>query len=217
MRVLIACEFSGTVRRAFRELGHEAWSCDLLASEDNSRHHVWGDALEMAKNRWDLVIAHPPCTYLANSGVRWLYDTKTKERAPQRWADMKAGAKFFADLWNECGETPKCFENPVMHCHAQMEILRLAPSCPMGKLVQFIQPWQHGHPEKKATGLYLYGLPALKPSNVVFSAMSELTTAQQNRTHYASPGKDRWKERSRTLPGIAKAMAEQWSAYLTKP
>lgn len=224
LRILVACEFSGVVRRAFRALGHEAWSCDLLPAEDGSPFHIQGDAISAVLRGceispgvfapWDLVIAHPPCTFLANSGVRWLYDAKSKDRIPERWKNMRAGAKFFADLWNACGGVPRCFENPVMHCHAQTEIDRLAPGLPLGKRVQYIQPWQHGHPETKATGLYLFGLPPLKPSNVVFAQMSELTKAQRSRVHYASPGPDRWKERSRTLPGIAKAMAEQWSAFL---
>lgn len=215
LRVLVACEFSGVVRRAFRAAGCDAWSCDLLPAEDGSPHHYRRDALEAIHcQRWDLVIAHPPCTFLANSGVRWLY--KGGMRDEKRWQDMRAGAAFFANLWNACGDIPRCFENPVMHGYAQQEICALAPTVPLGRRAQMIQPWQHGHPETKATGLYLFGLPKLKPSNVVFAEMQELTVAQRSRTHYASPGPDRWKERSRTLTGIAAAMAAQWVPHLLR-
>jgi hypothetical protein len=213
MNVLVACEFSGAVRRAFRAKGHNAWSCDLLPSEDDTPYHIHDDAIKVVKDGmqdrpWDLVIAHPPCTFLANSGVRWLYN-KDGSRNNERWDNMREGCKFFADLWNACGSR-RCFENPVMHGHAQTLICDMAPSCPMGGRAYRIQPWEHGHPEKKATTLYTLRLPRLKPSNVVFAQMQELSKGDQNRVHYASPGPDRWKERSRTLPGIAAAMAEQW-------
>jgi hypothetical protein len=124
---------------------------------------------------------------------------------------MIKGAHFFAGLWNLCANIPKlCFENPVMHGYGQRAINALAPDCPMGKLVQKIQPCDFGHMETKCTGLYLRGLPRLTPTKIVRNEMALLTTAQRNRVHYASPGPDRWKERSRTLPGIAKAMADQW-------
>lgn len=215
VNVLIACEFSGVVRRAFRSLGHSAWSCDLLAAEDGPRHHIRGDAIEAIRKgrptdgaRWDLIIAHPPCTYLANSGVRWLYKDGARNNA--RWEDMRAGVRFFADLWNACGDTPRAFENPVMHCHAAMLLCELAPGIFANGRPQIIQPWQFGHPETKATGFYLHGLPRLTPTNVVYAEMMALPPKERNRVHYASPGAERWKSRSRTLEGVAAAMAAQW-------
>lgn len=221
MNVLIACEFSGIVRQAFRKLGHNAYSCDLLPAEDGSPFHIQGDAIAAIKRRceiapgifapWDLVIAHPPCTFLSNSGVRWLYTNgRGHERDEERWVSMKAGAKFFADLWNACGEIPRCFENPVMHGYAQRLVSLHAPGCPLGKMVSFIDPRDYGHPETKKTGLYLRGLPALVPTKRVHSEAAALTKGKRSRVHFASPGPDRWKERSRTLAGIAEAMAAQW-------
>ena len=211
MRVLIACEFSWVVRRAFAARGHYAFSCDLIPAEDPTTQHYVADALDLVVSEyWDLIIAHPPCTYLANSGVRWLYK-KNGDRDEDRWQKMKEGAKFFADLWNACGDTPRAFENPVMHWYAKEHILRhSAPIVVPFSEVNYIQPWEHGHPESKKTGLYLHRLPRLKPSNVVWTEMQTLTTAQKNRVHHEPPGPNRWRERSRTLPGIAAAMAEQW-------
>ncbi len=235
MKVLVACEFSGVVRRAFRALGHDAWSCDLLPSEDNSPFHVRVDdapphsptmtvwdvlkpAAEGGGGPWDLVIAHPPCTFLANSGVKWMYLPRTDgnpgrshDRDPVRWTNMRKGARFFADLWNACGDTPRCFENPVMHGYAQMEIVTHA-HVPFGKHpdIQFIDPRGFGHMETKRTGLYRYKLPALVETNPVYNEASKLTVAERSRVHYCSPGPDRWKERSRTVTGIAAAMAAQW-------
>lgn len=229
LNVLVCCEFSGVVRSAFRELGHNAWSCDLIPAEDSQQFHIVCDAVEAVLElgptscghylrkdgeRWDLVIAHPPCTFAANSGVRWLYNADgTRNEA--RWQSMRVGCKFFADLWRACGDIPRAFENPVMHCHAATELSLLNFSIPLGKNVRFFQPWEHGHPETKKTGLYLFNLPALKPSNIVLGEMRELSTAARSRVHYASPGVDRWKNRSRTLQGVAKAMATQWSEYIS--
>lgn len=192
MRVLIACEFSGVVRRAFRARGHDAWSCDLLPAEDGSEFHYQGDVigLNLLRLEWDLLIAHPPCTYLANSGVRWLYGGKGKVRDPERWAEMERAADFFNALWlHDCPRV--CVENPIQHRHAGLP-----------KPTQIIQPWQFGHPETKATCLWLRGLEPLVPTNIV--------DGRKPRVHHASPGPDRWKERSRTLQGIADAMASQW-------
>jgi len=192
MKVLVACEFSGTVRDAFIAAGHEAVSCDLLPSATPGPH-VQGDALTLLGDGWDLLIAHPPCTYLANSGVRWLYGGKGSERDAARWAKMEDGAAFFAAMLN--APVPLiAVENPVMHGHARAIVGR-GPD-------QTIQPWQHGHGETKATCLWLKGLGPLQASNVV--------EGRTPRVHFASPSPNRWKERSITLPGIAAAMAAQW-------
>jgi hypothetical protein len=195
MNVLVACEFSGIVRDAFRKRGHNAWSVDLLESESYKGPHIIGDALELTApgNPWDLMIAHPPCTYLANSGVRWLY--KDGEPDEDRWLRMAEGAEFFRALLN--APIPRiAVENPIMHKYAR-EIVGRGPD-------QYVQPWQYGHPETKATGLWLKNLPKLEPTNIV--------SGREPRVHHASPGPERWKERSRTLQGIADAMADQWGS-----
>jgi hypothetical protein len=198
-RVLIACEFSGIVRDAFIEAGHDAVSCDLLPSERPGLHVVMDalEAIELVKP--DLLIAHPPCQYLANSGVRWLYIKRDHVNVPDmaRWLAMHDGAMFFRRLL-EADVPHVAVENPVMHGYAR-EIIGAGPT-------QFIQPWQFGHPETKATGLWLRNLPPLVPTNIV--------PGREPRVHRASPGPDRWKERSRTLPGIAAAMADQWGTYV---
>ncbi len=203
LRVLIACEFSGAVRRAFRALGHEAYSCDLLPAEDVSPHHFIGDAqTAIHRQEFDLILGHPPCTFLANSGVRWLSDGKSLDSF--RHETMKQACDFFAALYRApCAHV--AIENPVMHGYARDY---LASTWKVPAFTQSFQPWQHGEPEVKRTCLWLRGLPELTPSNIV-----EGRTA---RVHRASPGPDRWKERSRTLPGVAAAMAAQWSAYLTR-
>src|SRR6185437_16681351 len=192
---LVACEFSGVVRSAFLARGHNAWSCDILPAEDNGHRHYQMDALEALKSPWDLLIAHPPCTYLTNSGVRWLYKDGRLEngRDEQRWRDMALAALFFRRMLE--APVPRiCVENPIMHGYAR-ELVEADPA-------QIIQPWQFGHGEIKATGLWLKNLPPLQPTNIV--------EGRTPRVHHASPGPDRWKERSRTLAGIAAAMAAQW-------
>lgn len=197
MRVLVACEFSGVVRRAFRALGHDAWSCDLLPAEDGSAFHIQGDARLYTDDGWDLMVAHPPCTFMANSGAKHLYLGMRKENGPnlERWASMQSAAAFFLALWE--AQIPRiAIENPIMVGHAQQQI-GIRPT-------QVIQPWQHGHGETKATCLWLKNLPPLTPTDVV--------DGRQARVHRMPPGPDRWKERSRTLEGIAAAMASQWGA-----
>lgn len=185
MRVLIACEFSGVVRRAFRARGHDAWSCDILPAEDGDEHHYEADAVLMADHGgpWDLMIAHPPCTHLAVSGARW-FKGKPKEQ--------EAALMFVFKLWT-APIYAMALENPI-------SIL----STKWRKPDQIIQPWQFGHGETKATCLWLKNLPKLKPTNIV--------EGRKPRVHFASPGPDRWKERSRTLTGIAEAMADQWGS-----
>lgn len=232
LNVLFTHEFSGVGRRAFRALGHNAWSCDLLPAEDCSDYHLREDALRVLTSKnafiatggarvvseWDLIICHPPCTYLCNSGVRWLYKNgRGHERDESRWAAMKLAGAHFAAVWLACGDVPHCLENPTMHGYGQMEIDRIShSSVPFGRHpnVQRIDPRDFGHMETKLTGLHLHGLPHLKPTRIVRNEAALLTVGQRSRVHYASPGPDRWKERSRTLPGIAAAMAAQWGEYL---
>lgn len=188
-RILVACEYSGRVREAFRKLGHDAWSCDLLPAEDGSEFHEQCDVGDIILDKWDLVIAHPPCTYLCNSGVRWL----TTE--PGRVRKMKLACDFFKMFL----ELPRvCIENPVMHGHAKKLI--------GVQQTQVIQPWQFGHGETKATCLWLKDLPKLLPTNIV--------EGREGKVHAMPPGPDRGKERSRTYQGIADAMAEQWGPLL---
>ena len=203
-RCLIACEFSGIVRDAFAAKGWDAWSCDSLPSE-RPGNHIQGDALNAILGDFDLIIAHPPCTYLCNSGVRWLAPGGKLNNA--RHIKMMEACDFFAKLyWAYCPRI--CIENPVMHHYARRY---LNDEHEIGDYTQTIQPYEHGEPETKRTGLWLRGLPDLKPSNNVHLEMMNRTTAERNRVHYASPGKNRWKERSRTKPGVARAFADQWS------
>ena len=193
MRVLVACEFSGVVRDAFIAHGHDAMSCDLLPTEAPGPHfqgdvrEVLAPAFTTLHGAWDLMIAHPPCTYLANSGVRWLHER------PDRWPLMLDGAVFLRELLN--APVPRvAVENPVMHRYAKQVIGR-GPD-------QIIQPWQFGHGETKATCLWLRGLPLLAPTQIV--------DGREGRVWKESPSEDRWKKRSITYPGIADAMAAQW-------
>ena len=182
MKVLVACEFSGVVRRAFRALGHHAWSCDLLPPEDRSPYHFQDDCLKIIHIGWDLLIAHPPCTHIAVSGARWW-----AEKPPNLQRDAIA---FAVNLM--AAPIPRiAMENPI----GKLSSAYRKPDC-------IVQPWQHGHGEIKATCLWLKNLPALVPSNIV--------DGRDPRVHHMAPGPDRWKERSRTLPGIALAMAQQW-------
>lgn len=192
MRVLVACEFSGIVRDAFAARGHDAWSCDLLPSERNGQHLLGDVWPHLNFQSWDLLIAHPPCTYLCNSGVCWLYGGKGKVRDPERWQAMEQGRDFFCKLWTAPIHRI-AIENPIPHKYGRLPAY-----------TQIIQPWQHGHGETKATCLWLKNLPPLQPSNIV--------DGRKPRSHFESPGPDRWKERSRTLTGIAAAMAEQWGS-----
>lgn len=208
MKILVACEFSGIVREAFARLGHNAWSCDLLETEIPSAKHHQGDALAfLYAHKWDLVVSHPPCTYLCNSGVRWLFGGKGKVRDEARFALMYKAADFFAEFMF-CDAPSVCVENPVMHCYATDY---LNSSYQLNRQArQIVQPYQFGHLETKATCLYLHGLPALKPTEDVESEMRALPKNQTNLVHLCSPGPERWRMRSRTFPGIADAMAKQW-------
>lgn len=194
MKVLVACEFSGTVRDAFIAKGHDAMSCDLLPT-DSPGPHYQGDIFDVINDGWDLMIAHPPCTYLSNSGVSWLYKQK------DRWKSLIDGAVFFRDLLQ--ADIPKiAVENPIMHKYAR-EII--------GKeQTQVVHPWMFGHMEQKATCLWLKDLPKLEATNNVREEMLKLPKNKRERLHYLPPSKDRWKERSKTYEGLAKAMVDQW-------
>ncbi len=200
MKILVACEYSGRVREAFRRLGFNAYSCDLLPSDDNSPFHIQGDVLSILNDGWDLMIAHPPCTYLSNSGVSWLYKNK------DRWKDLITGAVFFRKLM-EANIPAIAIENPIMHKYAKAIIGR--------EQSQLVQPWMFGHPESKATCFWLKGLPVLTETLNVHQEFKSLSKKEAQRIHYLPPSKDRWKIRSTTYQGIADAMADQWASFLT--
>lgn len=180
MKVLIACEYSGTVRDAFIAAGHSAMSCDLLPTEKPGPHYQ-GDVFDVIAEDWDLMIAHPPCTHLAVSGARW-FPAKRKQ---QREALEFVRALMLAPI-------PRiCIENPVS-----------VISSAIRPADQVIQPWQFGHGETKATCFWLKNLPMLQPTDIV--------EGREQKIWKLPPGPDRWKERSRTYEGIAQAMAQQW-------
>lgn len=188
MKVLVACEESQEVCKAFRNLGHEAYSCDILpCSGGHPEWHIQDDVLKHLDEGWDLMIAHPPCTRLCNSGVMWL-------EKRHLWRQMEDGALFFKKL-HRANIPLICVENPIPHKYAVSIIGR--------NYTQIIQPWMFGHGETKATCLWLKGLPILKPSRIV--------SGREQRLHKLPPSKDRAMLRSKTYPGIAQAMAEQWS------
>ena len=181
MKVLIACEFSGVVRSAFRAQGHDAWSCDLLPTEDGSVFHIQEDVYKHLGWGWDLMIAHPPCTHLAVSGARWFAEKR---------AEQEAALDFVRELL--AAPIPRiALENPVSVISSHIR-----------KPDQIIQPWQFGHGETKTTCLWLKNLPKLQHTAIVDGRVARIWREP--------PSPDRWKNRSRTFPGIAKAMAEQW-------
>ena len=194
MRVLCACEESQAVTSELRRLGHEAYSCDLLPTGGaHPEWHVRADAVEVAKLAWDMVIAFPPCTHLACSGARWFGEKRRDGRQQQAIGLFLALATL--------DHVPRlAVENPV----GIMSRLYRRPD-------QVIQPWQFGHPETKATCLWLRGLPPLVPTHDVSDEMARLPDAEAHRVHHMAPGPDRQRLRGRTYPGIARAMAEQWA------
>lgn len=193
MRVLVACEYSGRVRDAFAQLGHFAMSCDLLTS-DAPGHHYTGSVLDVLDHDWDLMIAHPPCTYLSNAGARWLYAGKVLNA--KRFEQGLDAKTFFLTLLN--ANIPRiAIENPIPSSVFELP-----------KYSQTIQPYEFGHPFKKKTCLWLKNLPQLIPTNVIPEGQSESTKIPGN--WFNKGGKDRQKERARTFEGIAKAMAAQW-------
>lgn len=194
MNILIACEESGAVRNEFIARGHNAISCDLLDTSSPGPH-IKGDVLGLIENyKWDMIIAFPPCTFLANSGVCHLDDFNNTERV----MNMHRAAIFFDTIRNANCEKI-CLENPIPHKYG------------IGKTYnQIIQPWMFGHAESKATCLFLKGLPKLKETNNVKEEYKKLPKKEAQRVHFLSPGPERSRLRSKTYPGIAKAMAEQW-------
>jgi len=182
VRVLVACEFSGTVRQAFERRGHDAWSCDFLTTEQPG-NHIQGDVLDIIGDGWDLMIAHPPCTHLAVSGARWFKDKLQEQHSALEFVRKLLSAPI-----------PKiALENPISIISSKIR-----------KPDQIIQPWQFGHGETKATCLWLKGLAKLQSTKIV--------DGRTARVHRMPPAPDRWKERSRTYERIADAMAEQWGA-----
>ena len=188
MRVLVACEYSGRVRDAFRKRGHDAWSCDLLECEADPQWHHQGPVEELLDEGWDLMVAHPPCTHLAVSGSRHFHRKQREQRDALNFVRLLMSAPI--PRW--------CIENPV-------SVISSAIRPPD----QIIQPWEHGHGETKATCFWLQNLPRLVPSNCV--------EGREPKVHLMSPGPDRWKERSRTYQGVADAMADQWGSRLLPP
>ena len=186
LNVLVACEFSGRVRDAFTELGHNAWSCDLLNTETTGKHII-GDVRQVLDAGWDLMIAHPPCTYLAVSGARWF-------NAPGR-RDNQREALEFVRLLMDAPIERIAIENPVGVISSHIR----PPD-------QYVQPWMFGDGEVKKTGLWLKNLSPLEPDNIV--------EGRRPVVHHEPPGPERWKNRSRTYPGIARAMAEQWGGIV---
>ncbi len=201
LKVLVACEYSGAVRNAFRDLGHDAWSCDLEPADDGSKYHHQGDVLPLLEQYWDLLIAHPPCTYLANSGVCHLHTD------PDRWPLLDAGAEFFMQFWDAKHIKRRAIENPVMHGHGKKRINNM-------KQMQVIQPYHFGHLEQKATCLWLDGLMPLRHTSDLKAETMALPSNVRQRLHYLPPSPERWKLRSATYPGIAAAMAEQWGGQV---
>ena len=196
MRVLVAYEYSGVVRDAFIRRGAEAMSCDILPTESPGPHYQ-GSVLDLLDEPFDLVVAHPPCTYLANSGVQHLH------RDPERWDLMRAGARFF-DMMFHFNAPRIAVENPVQHRYAVAETGR-------GRATQYVQPWQFGHTESKRTGFWLVNLPPLRPTNVVYDEMMKLPISERQPMWWGKgKGARRAHARSRTFSGIAEAMAAQW-------
>ena len=208
MKILIACEESQKITIEMRKLGHEAYSCDVQEpSGGHQEWHIHGDALKALRGetihtmdgethvigKWDMLIAHPPCTHLAVSGARWFAEGK------KPLSLRKEAADFFLKFAE--ADIPKiAVENPV----SVMSTIYRKPD-------QIIHPWHYGHAEEKTTCLWLQGLPKLEPTNNVREEMMKLPKKERERNHYMSPGPERAKERSKTYPGIARAMAEQWA------
>lgn len=209
-RVLIACERSGVVRRAFIAAGHDAWSCDIEPADDGSNRHICGNVLDHLDDGWDLLaVMHPPCTILCNSGVRWLYrgGNRANGKDPARWAELEQAAAFYRALRDATQIPRRAVENPVMHRYAMDLVAR-------GE-TQFVQPWWFGDPFFKATGLELVNLPPLAPTNRLAPPRPGTTEHKAwSRIHREPPGPDRAKKRSETFPGLARAMAAQWGALL---
>ena len=210
-RILIGCETSGVVRRAFAALGHDVWSCDTLPAEDRSNRHITGDIRDILNDGWDmLAVMHPPCTRLCNSGVRWLSVPPPGKTAEQMQRELEEGAALFSACWNAPIDRV-AVENPVMHRHAKALIQNFQPA------TQTVQPWWFGEPAFKATGLYLRGLPALAETNRLTPPKAGTPEHKAwSAIHRAPPGPNRWAIRSRTFQGLADAMADQWGGQVAE-
>lgn len=225
MRVLIGCEVSGIVRRAFDALGHDVWSCDLKPAVDRSNRHIVGDIRDILNDGWDLLaVMHPPCTRLTNSGVRWLSEPPTKlspehhtkaeiaaylemgreERLDFMWESLDKGADLFSACWNAPIERV-AIENPVMHKYAKERIVNFEPA------TQHVQPWWFGDKAFKNTGLYLRNLkPLVATKKLTPPEKGTDEWKEWSRVHRMPPGPDRAAKRSEFFPGLAAAMAWQW-------
>jgi hypothetical protein len=205
-RALIGCECSGMIRRALRARGWDAWSCDIKPAEDGDPHHIQDDVLRHLRDGWDLMIAHPVCTRLANSGVRWLNSPPPGKTVIEMWRALLEGAEFYIAL-RDAPIPFRAIENPVMHAHAR-RIINPGPR-------QVVQPWWFGDPFFKATGFELMGLPELKPTNRLIPPKAGTDEHKAwSAVHRCSPGPQRQTERSRTFPGVADAIANQWGGYV---
>ena len=194
-KLLVACEYSGVVREAFAKKGWDAWSCDLLPTDQPSDKHIQGDVLEVINRGWDLIIAHPPCTHLSLSGAKYWAEKRADGR-------QQKAIKFVEDIF--FADCPLiCIENPVG---------ALTKHSKLGKASVYIQPYEFGHAEQKRTGLWLKGLPKLKGTK--FIDVKGLPNKERHRLHWLPPSKDRWKIRSTTFQGIADAMADQWGGLV---
>lgn len=208
-KVLIGCETSGVVDRAFAARGFDTWSCDLNPAEDASNHHIIGDIRDvMMMDDWSLMaVMHPPCTRLTNSGVRWLHVPPPGRTLDEMWAELEAGAALFSDVWNVPHIPHVAVENPVMHKHAKALVRNFQPA------TQSVQPCQFGHdpdgPDNllKRTCFWLRNLPPLVPTGTLDGS------TDRDDIYRASPGPDRARIRSRFFPGLAGAMATQWDGY----
>lgn len=198
MNVLVGCEFSGIVRDAFLDLGHNAMSCDFLPSESDKGEHYQGNVLDLLHERglWDLIIMHPDCTAVCNAG------NGTYGEGCAKYPDRIASAYWIGQLWFKCRVTCKkvCFENPP----------GVLPNMAGMPIPQYVQPYQHGHLRQKRTGLYLHGLPRLKITNNVYIEMMKLPQREREAVFFMGPSETRWMDRARTETGIASAMAKQW-------
>lgn len=207
LRVLIGCATSCVSLDAFLDRGHDAWQCDILPSDKPTNRHIQDDIRNVLGWGWDLMlVSNPPCTRLCNSGVRWLSKPPTGRSVEEMWRDLDEGAALFSDCLN--APIPHvAVENPVMHKHARERIVGWIKP-------QIVQPWWFGDPATKATGLYLRNLPPLRATDKLTPpAAGSEERKQWEGIWRAPPGPDRWKIRSKTFPGMAKAWAEQWGDY----
>lgn len=211
LRILVGCETSGRVRRAFSALGHDAWSCDLLPADDGSNRHIVCDIRDILADGWDmLAVMHPPCTRLCNSGVRWLKVPPPGRTLPEMWRELDEGADLFSACWNAPIEWV-AVENPIMHRYAKARIANYQPPA------QTVQPWWFGDAAFKATSLYLRNLPCLVPTNrLTPPAPGTDAHKEWSHIHRAPRTPDRWKIRSVTFQGLADAMAAQWGGPVSE-